>query len=145
MSFQISKNVQSAKRGDVRKTSDVHLNHPIRYLYLVGYKYFYPDPTHFIIAGNLMFGIGAPEMGILLWFIIPGIIGGIVASRKGRSGLIWFLLCAILPVLVLIPPFLSQVPRKGKFAVCPACNEIINWHATICKHCHTELADEFED
>ncbi len=91
-----------------------------------------------------MFGLGAPELTVLLLllgtFLLPGIIGSIIASKKGRSAFGWFVLCTILPILIvaaiLIKPA-REVP--GKYRECPACKEIIKWEAVVCKYCQREI------
>ena len=87
-----------------------------------------------------MFGIGIPEVILLSFFIIPGIVGAVIAGNKGRSRLGWFVLCACIPLLILIPIFISPLKEvKGKYKQCPACKEFVKWDATICKHCRTSI------
>ena len=86
-----------------------------------------------------MFGLGGPEIGILMWFILPGIIGAVIAGRKGRSGLLWFMGCGILPLLVILVAFLKPVESKGKFKRCPFCQEMVRWQAIVCPHCQRDL------
>jgi hypothetical protein len=47
---------------------------------------------------------------------IAGIVGGIIARRKGRSPIWWFILCALFPLLIivvaLLPPMVSRVYQK---------------------------------
>jgi len=38
---------------------------------------------------------------LLIWLVIA-IVGGIIASNKGRSAFGWFVLCLILPILIII-------------------------------------------
>ena len=83
-------------------------------------------------------------MEYLILAIIAGIVGAAVANKKGRSGCGWFILCMFIPLLAIIPFFLSPVPAEGKYAICPYCRETIKWDATVCKHCKRELSDEFE-
>jgi hypothetical protein len=59
-----------------------------------------------------MFGVG--ELAFLFVFsLLPGIVGAVVAGRKGRSRLGWFLLCALLPPVVVIAFFVSPAERKA--------------------------------
>lgn len=92
-----------------------------------------------------MFGIGAPEISILLfifaWFVIPGIIGATIAGRRGRSRFLWFILSAVIPILLFVPLFLRPArPVRGRYKECPYCAEIILERATVCKHCHKDLS-----
>jgi hypothetical protein len=92
-----------------------------------------------------MFGMGIAELIIIITFLIifwvvPGIIGALLAKNKGRNPVGWFFLSAFLwiPifVVILLPPA-REVP--GKYRECPSCKEFVKWRATICKHCGKEL------
>lgn len=76
---------------------------------------------------------------IVIFFLIAGIIGAIVAGRKGRSKLLWFLLCAMLPILVVVVAVLSQSEASGKLRKCPYCVELVKVEAIVCKHCGKDL------
>lgn len=59
-----------------------------------------------------MFGLGPGELGFLFFFtLLPGIVGAVVASRKKRSAIGWFLLCALLPPVLVIAFFIK--PADG--------------------------------
>lgn len=47
----------------------------------------------------------------ILLFIIAGIIGSTVAKRKGRSPVWWFVLCAAIPLLIVV---IAVLPQKLK-------------------------------
>jgi hypothetical protein len=52
-----------------------------------------------------MFGIGVPELiVIMIFWVIPGTIGAIIAKNKGRSAVGWFFFSAIfwLPIVIVI-------------------------------------------
>ncbi len=71
----------------------------------------------------------------LILVAVAGIVGAILARPKGRSPILWFLLCAIVPLLVIAIAMLPSVIAKGFTKKCPHCAEIIKEDATVCKHC----------
>lgn len=88
-----------------------------------------------------MFGsLGLPELVLLVILCIPCVVGAVIAAHKGRSAILWFILSGSwvgVLVILFLPP-VKEVP--GRFRQCPACKEFVRWGATICKHCHTEIA-----
>ncbi|MDO9289499.1 MAG: zinc ribbon domain-containing protein [Thermodesulfovibrionales bacterium] len=73
---------------------------------------------------------------------IAGIVGSIIAIRKGRSPMVWFFLCAIVPLLIAVIIVLPPLASKGYTKRCPYCAEIIKKDAIVCKHCGRELPIE---
>lgn len=83
-------------------------------------------------------------MEILIgWFVFSTIVG-IVAASRGRSGVGWFLLAALVSPLVavifcLILRDLSVAtqaqPTPLTHVKCPDCRELVLKDARKCKHC----------
>ena len=71
----------------------------------------------------------------ILIVIVAGIVGASLARPKGRSPVLWFLLCAIVPLLVIAIALLPPVVTKGITKRCPHCAEISKEAAEVCKYC----------
>lgn len=67
--------------------------------------------------------------------VVTGIVGAVLARPKGRSPILWFILCAIIPLLVIAILLLPSVVRKGFTKKCHHCAEVIKEDATVCKYC----------
>lgn len=83
-----------------------------------------------------MSGYVKPEMIIFLIVVASGICGGWMAANRCRNLIGWCLICALLPVFLLVIYFsrpLCQV--EGKFRLCPKCREYIRWNETVCRYC----------
>lgn len=76
--------------------------------------------------------------GLVLFFALSGFAGAIIAARKGRNPLVWFLLCAIAPLVIAVIILLPPLPNAGYTRKCPFCSEIIKEDAKLCKHCGRE-------
>lgn len=67
--------------------------------------------------------------------VVAGIVGAILAQSKGRNPILWFILCALVPLLVIAVALLPSVVAKGFTKKCPHCAEVVKEDATLCKHC----------
>lgn len=75
---------------------------------------------------------------------VPSLLVGWLASRRGRSGLGFFLLSLLLtPVIGFIVVLLvSDRPKPTAYArVCPFCREGIKTQAIVCPHCQREVGE----
>ena len=81
-------------------------------------------------------------MSRLLIFLLAGLAGALIADKKGRDKLIWFLLCFFFPPLLLLLVFLPLKLAGGKTKKCPFCSRVVSAGATTCKYCKKELPIE---
>jgi hypothetical protein len=84
----------------------------------------------------------------ITWLFLCILVGR-GAAKRGRSGILFFLLSLILsPLLVAIILLLlggntkvveKKQLRSGIFKKCPHCAELVKSEALVCKHCKKEL------
>lgn len=87
-------------------------------------------------------------MGLILFWVLMGLVVAIVASSKGRSGFAWFLYGVVIwPVAlvhaIVMPATAASIETKamaeGDRRRCPFCAELIKAEAKVCRFCGREL------
>ncbi len=76
---------------------------------------------------------------ILAAMIIGAILGGLVASNKGRNIFVWAVLCGIMPLALFILFAIPRQPQIGVWRPCPFCLTVVPWSATVCASCKNSL------
>lgn len=89
-------------------------------------------------------------MEIFILWIGLSVLAGVIAANKGRSGIGFFFLAAILSPLIGIIAALVAKPNterveqkeldRGSSRKCPSCAELIKYEAKVCKHCGREFS-----
>jgi len=80
-----------------------------------------------------------PVFFFFVVIIIAGAIGGFMAADRGRNVLLWCTLSALLPPFLLVLYFIKPLTEvEGMFRKCAQCGELIKWHASVCKYCHSQ-------
>jgi preprotein translocase subunit SecG len=69
----------------------------------------------------------------ILW-VINAIMVALIAKRKKRSALLWFIFGLFFPITLIIVLFVRPIGKK-----CPACKKWNQNDAIKCKHCGTEI------
>jgi len=72
------------------------------------------------------------RLRFVILLAVAGIVGSIIAIRKGRSPVWWFILCAFFPLLIIVIASLPPLVSKGYTKKCPYCAEIIKEDAHFC-------------
>ena len=80
------------------------------------------------------------EFGIIIVWLVCGVISSQVASGKGRSGAGWFAIGFLLGPLGLIWSLVlaedkEGLMERGEMRKCPSCAEFIKTAATHCRYC----------
>ncbi len=73
--------------------------------------------------------------GMYIIRAVAGIAGGLIAAGKGRSFLVWSLLCFVLPLLIIVILFLPSIKISPAERRCPACRHPLGRHEDSCSQC----------
>lgn len=92
-------------------------------------------------------------MELVVFWILCGVVAAVIASSKGGSGGVGFLVGALLgPLGIIISLFMGSEAGKvekqvsqGGMKKCPMCAEAVLAEAVICKHCRHDFYAEFKD
>lgn len=74
------------------------------------------------------------------WVIFLGLLAfipAIIAARKGRSGLAWWIYGFFLFPVAFVHAIVTDDPQRNR--VCPFCKMKIMNAATVCQHCQRDL------
>ena len=75
----------------------------------------------------------------ILFQLLVGILGGYIALKKGRSSLLWGLICFIIPLMVLVIGILPHLLKSGKTKQCPYCGIVLQESDMECRKCGKEM------
>jgi hypothetical protein len=69
---------------------------------------------------------------------VLGLAGGIIAKKKGRSFTIWFVLCALFPLLIAVVALSPSKAIKEYTKKCFYCSRFIKEDVRYCEYCGKE-------
>ncbi|GBD98620.1 hypothetical protein BMS3Abin07_00644 [bacterium BMS3Abin07] len=76
---------------------------------------------------------------VLIISLIAGMVAIIVANKKGRNVLVWFLVSFLFPLSVVILFFMPPLVTQGKTKRCPDCGAIMSEGVDVCRSCNHEM------
>ncbi|HEX2701812.1 MAG TPA: hypothetical protein VHM72_00060 [Solirubrobacteraceae bacterium] len=68
-----------------------------------------------------------------------GLVGAVIASRKGSSFPVWFAISALIPVLGPVAALLYRRESETQLRQCPACGTAVKVYDAMCMRCGTDL------
>jgi hypothetical protein len=83
------------------------------------------------------------DAGVVFGIVVIAVVTSVIAQIRGRSGIGWFLLGLIGPIIalfaVVLMPKVTAGPTPETHVKCPDCKELILREAKVCKHCGCKL------
>lgn len=83
------------------------------------------------------------DAGVVVGIVVLAVATSVIAQIRGRSGIGWFILGLIGPIIaffaVVLMPKVVPGPTPETHVKCPDCRELILKDAKVCKHCGCKL------
>ena len=71
--------------------------------------------------------------------LVSGLIGAVIASRKGSSFPVWFVISAVIPLLGPIAALLYRRESETPLRQCPVCGVPVRIYDAMCMRCGSDL------
>jgi hypothetical protein len=71
--------------------------------------------------------------------LVSGLVGAVIASRKGSSFPVWFVVSAIIPVLGPIAALLYRRESETPLRHCPNCGAPARIYDAMCMRCGSDM------
>ena len=85
-----------------------------------------------------------PDLSLIIFCTVAlafGISGAVLARNRGRSIILWGVVCTIFPVFLLVIWYEKPTREvKGGFRRCRSCGEYYRWQRKECTYCGTPAA-----
>jgi hypothetical protein len=78
-------------------------------------------------------------MTYVLICLASGLIGAVIASRKGSSFPVWFVVSALIPVLGPIAALFYRRESETPLRHCPSCGAVLKIYDAMCMRCGSDL------